>query len=69
MGASSRASLNKDIHKQQFQHFRNEFSIKFAVQPLLPGANIIVNVTPSLLNGIQAFNYYLDNYYIALDLK
>jgi long-subunit acyl-CoA synthetase (AMP-forming) len=43
--------------------------MKIAIQPLLPGANIIVNVTPSLLNGIQAFNYYLDNYYIALDLK
>jgi hypothetical protein len=69
LGASSRASLNKDIHKQQFQHFRNEFSIKIAVQPLIPGSNIIVNVTPSLLSGIQAFNYYLDNYYIALDLK
>jgi hypothetical protein len=43
--------------------------MKMAIEPLHLGHNIIVNVTPSLLSGIQAFNYYLENYYIALDLK
>jgi hypothetical protein len=40
-----------------------------AMQPQMGGRHVIVNVTPSLLSGLQAFNYYLENYYIALDLK
>lgn len=33
------------------------------------GQNIVVNVTPDLVEGLRAVNEYIENYYIAQDLK
>ena len=31
--------------------------------------NIVINITPDLLSGLSLVNEYIDNYYIAQDLK
>jgi len=55
----------KDIHDEQFNFFRNEFSLSFACSPLGQNSTITVNVTPDLIHGLQCLNNYFDNYYIA----
>jgi len=57
----------KDIQEDQFKFFRNEFSLKFALVP--EGVNIGVNVTPELLFGLRSVNEFIDNFYLAQDLK
>lgn len=59
----------KDIHQGSYQFFRNEFSLKFSFQPSEHCRSIVLNVTPSLIKGLQALNHYVENYYITQDLK
>jgi hypothetical protein len=43
--------------------------MKFSLSPSANRRNIVVNVTPDLLSSLQSLNEYVDNYYIAQDLK
>ena len=69
VGITNRTLMSKDLHEQQFQFFRNEFSMKFSMVPVNYKKNIVVNVTPDFIVGLNHVNEYIDNYYIAQDLK
>ena len=57
----------KKIQYEQFKFFRNEFSLKFALVP--EGVNIGINITPELLFGLKSVNEFIENFYVAIDLK
>ena len=63
------ASLMHDLTEFQFKYFRNEFSMKMLLHQAQNKKSIIVNLTPDLLLCLQQVNEYIDNYYIAQDLK
>jgi hypothetical protein len=67
--SSGKSALFRELQEAQFKYFRNEFSIKFALSPAHGHQNIVMNVTPDLLATLQLVNDYIDNYYIAQDLK
>ena len=66
-GSQNLVQMYKNIQEEQFKFFRNEFSLKFALVP--EGVNIAVNVTPELLFGLKSVNEFIDNFYLAQDLK
>ena len=68
-GQGGKTALFRELQETQFKYFRNEFSIKFALSPAHGHKNIVMNVTPDLLATLQLVNDYIDNYYIAQDLK